>query len=214
MKINLLSISVCLILIFLCGGCTEESILRDPETLEKIESISKEEQDMIIEYRFDGMARKKMEFVEDKTVIRPHYYERNEIRRGDIIYYKIPREAIIDEYSSITGMARVIGLEGEKVVIKKGQLIINDKKLETFYGKLLAYGMDFREWTKLKFPGCDKDCQKTLKDYYATDIKAVSVPAGSVFVLADNSLRGLGSLNFGPLPKESIIGKVMGYLKE
>lgn len=48
--------------------------------------------------------------------------------------------------------------------------------------------------------------------FFETDLE-IKIPKGNVFILADNALRGLGSLNFGPLPIEDIIGKVLGYSK-
>ncbi|WEK56029.1 MAG: signal peptidase I [Candidatus Cohnella colombiensis] len=199
--------------IILCG-CSKASVISDPYTVEGVEYVALGNEDIAVDHGFDGMARSKLEFTNNKVVVNPSYYDHHEIKRGDIIYYDIPPEAIVDEFQQKEEIIRVIAIEGERISIKKGQIYVDGSRLNTFYGKLLAYGMDKKQYSKVDHPGCDPQCQKSVNDYFGTDMEEIIVPAGYIFVLGDNSLRSIGSLNFGPLSKSLVKGKVLGYLKE
>jgi len=160
------------------------------------------------------MVRQNLEFSSNKVVVNPSYYDDHEFKRGDIIYYEIPGEAIVDEFQQKEDIIRVIALEGEKISIRNGQIYVNGSKLNAFYGKLLAYGLDKKQYSKKDYPGCDEECRKSYKEYFETEVTEITIPEGHIYVLGDNSLRSIGSLNFGPLSKSLVKGKVLGYLKQ
>ncbi|WP_239616824.1 signal peptidase I [Cohnella mopanensis] len=211
MKIRNLIGAVCLT--FILGGCAKENVITDPYTLEKIEYVDLESPDIVIDHRDDGMARQSLEFSGIKVVVNPNYYDDHEIKRGDISLIDIPTEAIVDEFQQKEDIIRVIALEGEKISIRNSQIYINGSRLKTFYGKLLAYGLDKNQYSKIEYPGCEEECRKSYRDYFETEVKEIAIPTGYIFVLGDNSFRSVGSLNFGPLSKSLVKGKVIGYLK-
>lgn len=108
------------------------------------------------------------------------YYFRT-ANRGEVIVFKYPLD------TSQYFIKRVVGLSGETVEIKNGEVKIYNK--ENPNGFLLK--------------------EKYLPDNLQTlgDIKA-KLGAGEYFVLGDNRSRSADSRRFGSVPKEDIVGKV------
>lgn len=172
-------------------------------------------------YYGDGMARMHMEYimnVNGKVVIDPKYYQYNELRRGDVIYYLTPTFRY-DNNPNLkppkNNIARIIGLPGETIKIKKGQIYINDRKLDTFYGKALSWGLDEKQYFKaVNKPGtavCDEACKKTMKEFFNMNMASTHIPENHLFVLGDTWLRSIDSQFFSSLSQENVIGKVLGY---
>jgi signal peptidase I len=93
--------------------------------------------------------------------------------RGDIVVFHFPHDPSRDY------IKRIIGLPGETVEIREGQVYIN--------GKLLGESYSVN-------PGS-----------YSS--KAVEVPEGSLFVLGDNRNNSSDSHTWGTLPQGQIVGK-------
>ena len=57
------------------------------------------------------------------------------LQRGDVIYYQM-LDSELEKNENLPKMylGRVVGLSDETVKIENGQVYINDKKLDTFYG--------------------------------------------------------------------------------
>ena len=86
---------------------------------------------------------------------------------------------------------------------------MNGKKLNTFYGKALSWGLDEEEYFKtVDQPGA------TIKDYFNMDMEKVKVPDSHLFVMGDTWWRSIDSQIYGPLPISNVIGKVQGYEKK
>ncbi len=96
----------------------------------------------------------------------PHY--------GDVIVFQFPRN-INQEY-----IKRIIGLPGDHIRIKGGQVIVNEEALNEPY--IAAPPTYQSEWT---------------------------VPEGSLFVLGDNRNNSSDSHNWGPVPTEYVVGKAI-----
>ncbi|MBN2909188.1 signal peptidase I [Polycladomyces sp. WAk] len=94
------------------------------------------------------------------------------LQRGDIVLFQRNGWGILFN-------KRVIGLPGDRVEIKKGQLYVN--------GKLFQKG--------------------PLAHRKIPHFKSVIVPQGKVFVMGDNPEKSTDSRAFGPIPINSIIGK-------
>jgi signal peptidase I len=93
--------------------------------------------------------------------------------RGDVVVFEPPNRPGEDY------VKRVIGLPGETVEIKRGQVFINNKPLdEPFLPRTGTYSMSPRV-----------------------------VPEGEVFVLGDNRNNSNDSHNWGTLPIENIVGR-------
>lgn len=106
-------------------------------------------------------------------------------KRGDIIVFRYPRNP--QEYF----IKRVIGLPGEKVLMKEGNVYIVNKE--------------------------NPDGIKLEENYLAGDVKTYSMNEGEAvilesdnyFVMGDNRNSSKDSRNFGPVNKSFIIGKVL-----
>jgi len=208
--------------IFLTLSCDNQTIT-DPYTQESPTKVEKQQNFILVENNNDGMSRRHLEYDSHeigKLVVDPNYYKQHKFQRGEVIYYKIPA---IDKnkYPHLNppekNISRVIALPGEVVQIKKGQIYINEKKLNTFYGKISSWGMDQDEYfNSVNQPGtakCDESCQKSMKDYFNMDMEKFKVLDSHLFVLGDTGSRSIDSQIYGPLPIGNIIGKVLGYEK-
>jgi signal peptidase I len=120
-------------------------------------------------------------------------YRFNEPSRGDIIVFRYPRNP--QEYF----IKRLIGLPGEKVQIKDGEVrIFNSGNPDGFVleEKYLPLG--------LKTYGLSEDIISLSK----ADVKDPSLK-NEYFVLGDNRNSSKDSRSFGPVAEGFITGKVM-----
>jgi signal peptidase I len=165
-------------------------------------------QDMIVYFaQSEGMDRGQHEFWEKEVVVDRSYYDKYPIKRGDVVLYKTPEfkyQKNPDLVAAESDVSRIIGLPGEKIKIVKGQIYVDDKRLDTFYGKALSRGLD-----KDSYP--DKS-NKAIMEYFETNMEEVKIPDGHIFILGDTWWRSIDSQIFGPLPKQNIVGKVLGYV--
>lgn len=116
----------------------------------------------------------------DYLIVDEISYRFSEAQRGDIIVFRFPQDP------SQKFIKRVIGLPGETVEIKEGNVYI-DKEGARY---LLKEGYLPQD---LKTQG---NFSLTLKEK-------------EYFVMGDNRNYSYDSRRFGPLPKENIIGKVL-----
>ena len=101
-------------------------------------------------------------------------YKTGEPQRGDIIVFSFP----LDQKQDL--IKRVIGLPGETITIRNGEVLINGKILEEPY--IAQSPVYSGEW---------------------------AVPDGQLFVLGDNRNDSKDSHQWNYLPKENIIGKAL-----
>lgn len=108
-------------------------------------------------------------------------YRLHEPERDDVIVFKAPTNPDYDY------IKRVIGLPGDKVMIKNRQVYINGNLFEEVY---LPEGTI------------------TTGGTYLPEGKEITVPAGSLFVLGDNRSGSSDSRSWGFVKESEIIGKV------
>ncbi|MCM3742430.1 signal peptidase I [Oceanobacillus luteolus] len=170
-----------------------------PETLPKVELVD----DMFtMEWHSDSMDRGNHDLqsnVHGNLVVSEKIQP---IKRGDILFYKINEQELI---------GRVIGLPGETVMIRDGQVYIDNKKLNTFYGVATSMGLTREEYLK----EVDKSNinETSMEDFFNTSIDPVFVEENTVFVLVDTWWRGRDSIELGLIPFDQVEGKVLGYEK-
>ena len=107
-------------------------------------------------------------------------YKNHSPQKGDIV--------IVDGKSKdldIDIIKRVVATAGDTVEIKKGQLIINDKKVKEDY--------------------IDETMNK--------DMHKMTVKKNTVFIMGDNRNHSIDSRVFGSIPIQDIMGKVIFDLK-
>jgi len=99
-------------------------------------------------------------------------YRFGEVRHGDIIVFHFPQNPAEDY------IKRIIGVPGDKVLIKNQQVFINDQAIEENY---TAAPPDYNgQWV---------------------------VPADSLFVLGDNRNQSSDSHSWGFVPMKLVVGK-------
>jgi signal peptidase I len=204
------------IIVVTVAGCSSAgtSKITDSTTKPTMNTITKNELDstqMVYNHNYDNMDRGNHD-LEGQVAIDLKYYNENAINRGDIVYYKNSEtNKNPGEYS----ISRIIGLPGEKVEIEKGQIYINGKWLDTFYGRAHRLGHDL---VRLKKSLENKDLEEHIRINIENNInyfqnlmmKEIEVPESSVYVVDDDWSRSKDSRLFGPIPADSIEGKVLG----
>jgi signal peptidase I len=110
---------------------------------------------------------------DQRLVVEKLSYNFHEPRRGDIVILQVPQAG--------PGLLikRVVGLPGEKIEIKDGQVYINEQPLEEPY----------------------------LSQQTQRDMRATVVPPEHVFVLGDNRGFSNDSRSFGAVPLDHIVGR-------
>jgi signal peptidase I len=157
-----------------------------------------------VKHLYDSMDRGNHDY-EGTLVVDPTYYNKNDFKRGEVVYYNTTK-------TGHKNIARVVGLPGEKIEIKKGQLFINDKRLKSFYESTMNRGIsNFTTYKKMMETNGNRVLnEKGWKTYFYRNLKPVEVKKNEVFVLGDNSWRALDSFSFGPLARDNVEGKVLG----
>jgi signal peptidase I len=95
----------------------------------------------------------------------------------------------------VTFVKRVVAVPGDRVALIRGRVVRNGQPLDEPYAKLGTC-----------LDGTSAGC---------TFPRAITIPAGHVFVLGDNRGESDDSRFWGPIPRSSIIGRVdrCGFLK-
>ena len=118
--------------------------------------------------------------VNDKILIDKQAYKDKLPKRGDLILFN-PTETLIENGYTAAFIERVIGLPGETIEIKDGNVYINGNAIAEDY---------ILEPPKYSFP-------------------LTKIPAASYFVLGDNRNNSYDSHYWGYVPQELIIGKTV-----
>jgi signal peptidase I len=108
-------------------------------------------------------------------------YKMRSFHRGDVVVFKSPHNPDI-EY-----IKRVIGVPGDKVMVKDEEVYVNGRQLKEDY---------IAAKTNLWEGGFSKNGEAT------------TVEEGMLFVMGDNRPRSSDSREFGPITQESVIGHV------
>jgi signal peptidase I len=110
------------------------------------------------------------------------------LKRGDIVIvdpHNVPvSSAVNQEMKRGTWIKRVVGLPGETIEIKNGDVYINDHKLKESYTK-----------------------EKSLRD-----LKKIVIPADSFFVMGDNRNGSTDSRDVGVFERSNILGRATRVL--
>jgi len=120
----------------------------------------------------DDKSMDPVTFPEGGYGVNTHIDRISQLKSGDVVAYHPPKN------SAETRVARVIGVEGNRVEVTPDAVLVNGTP---FPSKFLT-----AKWT----------------------IPETRVPRGCVYVLADNPFSGVDSKQFGPLPFSFVIGTV------
>lgn len=112
-------------------------------------------------------------------------YRFGEPKRGDIIVFRAPTQACIGDGCDY--IKRIIGLPGEKVLVKDGHFYVN--------GQLL----DESEYLAASVP--------TNPGAFTADEREITLGEGQYFVSGDNRPGSADSRFWGPIDQKAIIGR-------
>lgn len=122
--------------------------------------------------------------------------------RGNIIYY---------QHDDDKHIGRIVGLPGETVEIKEGQVYIDGKLLQTFYGVATSGGLTKDEY--FARVTAENVNIKEMEKYFQTSMDAIEVQEDTLFVLVDMWWRGKDSQELGLIPLDQVEGQIIGYEK-
>ncbi|MEC0240334.1 signal peptidase I [Paenibacillus dokdonensis] len=206
-------------------GCKagEAQPLTDEITEPDIHEIAMKKGYLAYHHNYDNMDRGHHDFEAQTTIIDPEYYEDNPLKRGEIVYFINP-DFDHDRYSNVhleeMSISRVVALPGETIKIKAGQIYVNDRKLNSFYGHAHRIGSDISALKKsLEEKGdtlsaeMKQNIENMIRTMESEQLGPVKIPDGDVFVVGDDWFRSFDSRHFGSLPAKMIQGKVLGYLE-
>jgi len=113
-------------------------------------------------------------------------YRFSQPQRGDIIVFKAPKSEPCAEIEC-EYIKRIIALPGERVILQGNHFYINGKRLdESFY--------------------LSKDVLTDTRSYLAEGVERI-IPEGYFLPIGDNRPYSRDGREFGPIPRESIVGK-------
>jgi len=116
----------------------------------------------------------------DYLIVDELSYRFRQPERGEVIVFKYPLD------TTKRFIKRIIGLPGETVEIKNGEVIVT-----TVEGKTITLSEEY-----------------IPSDLKAPEMSSYRLEAGQYFVLGDNRPYSSDSQDWGELPKKNIIGKV------
>ncbi|NMG08398.1 signal peptidase I [Brasilonema sp. UFV-L1] len=131
----------------------------------------------------------------DKIIVDKLSYRFSEPKRGDIVVFSPTKELQKEQFQDAF-IKRVIGLPGEKVELKNGQVYINNQPLPE--SKYLAQ--------KQRTAVMDVCISGQQPSFLA---QPVTIPADSYLVLGDNRKSSYDSRCWGVVPRENIIGRAI-----
>src|SRR5687767_1803001 len=114
----------------------------------------------------------------DRVLVNKLSYDLHDVHRGDIVVFKRPPGEEDQQIHDL--IKRVIGLPGETIEAREGQIYIDDKPLEEPY---LDAGVS------------------------TGDFERQTVPEGKVFVMGDNRGDSKDSRFFGAIDESLIVGR-------
>lgn len=115
--------------------------------------------------------------VGDRLIVEKISYRLHPPDRGDIVVFDPPPRSGFDRGNAF--IKRVVGLPGETISVREGQVYIDGKPLDEEY----------------------------VKEPPTYEMEAQAIPTGSVFVMGDNRNNSADSHVWGALPISNIIGR-------
>lgn len=191
--LSLMTLMIAIILINPIERWNSAQTIVDEHTPKELPTVtSTREDEFIVDWRSDNMDRGQHDF-SARLVVTP-LQDSDMINRGDVVYFKNPD---LSHYKHLTppenSISRIVGLPGETIKIEKGQVYIDGKKLVSFYANEYHTGI--------------------YVENSEVQLEELELAEDEFFVLGDNWWRSIDSKHFGPVHKESIIGKVTGILE-
>jgi signal peptidase I len=136
----------------------------------------------------------------------------SEPKRGDVVVFKFPPDPSVDY------IKRVVGLPGDTVEVRQGQLYVNGQEIRR---ERIRMPCHYSEVTNAGVPD-DHDCEHWVEtlgskvhdtilepSHPATDFPRMVIPAGEVFVMGDNRDNSYDSRKWGTVNMDLIKGRAL-----
>lgn len=127
---------------------------------------------------------------DDRVLVNKLSYRLHDVNRGDVIVFERPPNEPPSEVKDL--IKRVVGLNGERVSIREGQVHIDGALLEEPY----THGLETLD------QGCSTG---DLTALYTEE--GLLIPDGHVFVMGDNRVQSADGRCFGPIDEDLIVGR-------
>jgi signal peptidase I len=118
----------------------------------------------------------------DRVIVNRLAYRFEQPKRGQIVVFTAPQNAVTQCGEGGTYVKRLIGLPGDKLRERGGQWFVNGRPLAEPYLSAPERGSESGEWY---------------------------VPAGEYFFMGDNRIHSCDSRIWGSVPKKNLIGPLL-----
>ena len=138
----------------------------------------------------------------DRLVADGWAYLKKDPERGDVIVFKYPRD------EAIVYVKRLVGLPGDTVELKDGELFINgERQTQVALGApVVDKGWEFLQFRE-KLGGKEHVLQRSV-DSNLDNFGPVTVPSDKFFAMGDNRDRSADSRAWGFVSREQLLGRM------